>query len=246
MPRILLTNDDGVDAPGLEALRAAVEELGEALTVAPSGPRSGSGHSVTTHDPLQLVPLGADRFALDGTPADCARLGLLCLAPDAAWVFSGINRGGNLGADTYISGTVAAAREATFLGYKALAVSQYVHPELTLDWARTARLARAVIESLLALPLGPREFWNVNLPHLPEGAPTPAIVHCGLDACPLDVAFASEGKREPIDRERAASGALRVQFTGNYHGRQRDVGRDVDVCFGGAVAVTRVPLDIAR
>jgi 5'-nucleotidase len=88
------------------------------------------------------------------------------------------------------------------------------------------------------LPLSPRSFWNVNLPHLPEGSADPELVFCGLDLCPLDVRFRMErdGRRENV---------LVAHFEGNYHGRQRDVGRDVEVCFGGRIAVTEIPLDIA-
>ncbi len=236
MPRIIITNDDGIDAPGLATLFRAAEGLGELLVVAPSGPRSGAGHSVTTNNPMILTPMGENWLSVSGTPADCSRVALAHLAPDAEWVLSGINRGGNLGADTYISGTVAAAREAAFLGKKAIAVSQYVRPDLELDWEWTLRQAARIIRLLMARPLGESAFWNVNLPHLPPGFPDPEAVFCGLDLCPLDVGFR--------DGEASGNGGAFVHYTGKYHGRDRTKGRDVEVCFAGSIAVTRIPLDI--
>jgi hypothetical protein len=113
--KLLLTNDDGIDAPGLAALAAAAEQLGEAVVVAPLEGHSGCGHRVTTDEELTILGRGVSRFAVDGTPADCVRVALHSLAPEASHVLAGINAGGNLGADVWISGTVAAVREAVWL-----------------------------------------------------------------------------------------------------------------------------------
>ena len=121
--KFLLSNDDGIDARGLEALLRAARAIGEAVVVAPAGPQSGVSHAVTAHAPVRIEPRGDDRFAVHGTPADCTRIGLLKLVPDAEWVLSGINHGGNLGADVHYSGTVAAAMEGRHLGLPAIAVS---------------------------------------------------------------------------------------------------------------------------
>src|SRR5262249_26291514 len=128
--RFLLTNDDGVDAPGLKVLFVAAEPLGDAVVVAPAEHHSGCSHQVTTRQPLRVAEHAARRFAVDGTPADCVRVALHALAPAAEWVLSGINAGGNLGADVYVSGTVAAAREAVLHGRPAVAVSQYLKRNL--------------------------------------------------------------------------------------------------------------------
>src|SRR5262245_7937110 len=132
--KLLLSNDDGIGAPGLEALLQAARTIGDPVVVAPAGPQSGVSHAVTAHGPLRIEPRGNDRFAVHGTPADCARIGLLKLVPDAAWVLSGINHGGNLGADVYYSGTVAAVREAVLHGWPGVAVSQYRHEKREFDW----------------------------------------------------------------------------------------------------------------
>ncbi len=236
MARIILTNDDGIEAPGMGALFRASEGLGDRVVVAPCGACSGLGHAVTTHERIVVERLRESWYSVAGTPADCARLALGNLAPDAGWVLSGINRGGNLGADLYISGTVAAAREAALLGSRAIAISQYVRPDLELDWEWTCRISAEVLRNLLARPLSPRSFWNVNLPHLAPGSPDPEVVLCKIDPGPLDVRFRLEGEfnGQPTF----------AHFTGNYHRRRQDPGRDVEVCFSGKIAVTEVPLEI--
>ena len=125
--KLLLSNDDGIDAPGLEALLTAARTIGEPIVVAPAGPQSGVSHAVTSHGPLRVERRGEGRFAVHGTPADCTRVGLLKLVPEAEWVLSGINHGGNLGADVHYSGTVAAVREAVLHGWPGVAVSHYRH-----------------------------------------------------------------------------------------------------------------------
>ncbi len=235
-PKLIITNDDGIDAPGIATLYLAAEGFGERIVVAPDTVRSGSGHAVTTSDPLTLTSVRDGWFATNGTPADCSRIALTHLVRDADWVLSGINRGGNLGADTYISGTVAAAREAVFLGKKAIALSQYVRPDLPVDWEWSLRQAARVLRDLVARPIASDSFWNVNLPHLAPGSADPEIVFCGLDWRPLDVGFR---EASPLgDSPRI------IHYTGRYHGRDREPGRDVAVCLGGAIAVTRIPLDV--
>jgi 5'-nucleotidase len=225
---LILTNDDGIDAPGLGALREAASGLGEAAVIAPAGPQSGCGHAVTTHAPFRVEARGAGAFAVEGTPADCVRLGLHHLAPGASWVLSGINAGGNLGADVFHSGTVAAAREAVLHGRPAIAVSQYIHKGRPIDWALAARLARGVIGPLLEAPWEPGTFWNVNLPHPGPGAPVPRVVACPIDPSPL-----------PLDY-RVELGTC--EYRGVYRDRARVPGGDVAVCFGGDVAVSLVRL----
>ena len=189
---ILLTNDDGIDAPGLAALAAACHDAwpaaGRVIVVAPKEPHSGCGHRVTTDRPLVLEQVGSDRFHVDGTPADCVRLALATLfsesAPPLDWVLSGINAGGNLGVDIHHSGTVAAAREAALHGVKSLAVSHYHRREEPIDWQRAARWMTAILTSVVGRggpggePLAAGEFWNVNFPHpLAAEAELPSILH---------------------------------------------------------------------
>jgi 5'-nucleotidase len=226
--KLLLTNDDGIDAPGLAALQLAAAPLGETAVVAPLEHHSGCSHRVTTNQPLRLAARGEARFAVDGTPADCVRVGLHALEPDAAWVLAGINEGANLGADVYVSGTVAAVREAALLGKPGIAVSQYLKRGLPHDWRRAAAWLTPVLQRILAEPWSPGVLWSVNLPHLWPEAPEPAVVFCPLDPHPLPVAFRRDGDV--------------LHYEGNYHQRRRVEGADVDVCFSGQIAVTRLTL----
>jgi len=222
----LLTNDDGWDAAGLAALWQAAEGLGRCRLVAPSGPISGCGHRVTTHGPIAITRLGEDRVAVAGTPADCVRLALDHLTPGVDWVLSGINAGGNLGADVYHSGTVAAVREGVLHGVPGIALSHYIARGRAIDWPRAARWAATVLSRLLASPCEPGTFWNVNFPHLGPDEPDPDLVFCPLDPSPLPLTYRVE--------------ADQAVYTGDYQSRARRPLSDVDVCFGGRIAVTLI------
>jgi 5'-nucleotidase len=226
--RLLLTNDDGIAAPGLQALKEAAKHLGTSVVVAPAAVHSGCGHRVTTDAPFRVGECGPDRYSVEGTPADCVRVALHALAPDFDWVLSGINAGGNLGADVHHSGTVAAVREAVLHGRPGVALSHFRRRGLPFDWDRAAALAATVLRDLLARPWTPGTFWNVNLPHLEPGAPDPELVFCRLDPQPLPLSFRRDGDL--------------FHYDGDYHGRRRDRGTDVDVCFAGKIAVTRLTL----
>jgi len=226
--KLLLTNDDGIDAPGLAALIEALLPCGEVIVVAPLGAHSGCGHRVTTHGPVRVQQRGRNRFAIDGTPADCTRIGLTQLCPDAEWVVAGINAGGNLGWDVYPSGTVAAAREAAFLGKPALAVSHYHRKEWEFDWPLAAGWTTAIFQAILTKTTPAGTYWNANLPHLPSTAARPEIVFCPLDVHPLPVEY--------HDREGA------FHYISRYHERRSAPDSDVDVCFSGRIAVTELRL----
>ena len=225
--RILLTNDDGWDAPGLAVLKALAAKLGEAIVVAPLEPHSYAGHRVTTNCPLILAETGPQEFTLTGTPADCVRLALTTLFPDIDLVLSGINRGGNLGADLFTSGTVAAVREAALLGRPGIAVSQYIRKGVALDWERSGELALPVIEQLMTEGCPAKGYWNVNLPHLESGE-NPDVIRCDPDNEPLDVRFRKEGDS--------------FHYDGSYVSRRRTPGKDVELCFGGSITVSRLLL----
>ena len=223
--KFVLTNDDGLSAPGLAALEGACRELGETFIVAPEEEHSGCGHRATTL--IEVQEQGKGRYMACGTPVDCARIALTQLAPDADWLVAGINRGGNLGSDVYMSGTVAAAREAALLGYRSAAISQYVSRGVEVDWHRALSLARHVLGMLIELGATEGFFWNVNLP-CSAGGEQPEVVFCGLDSSPHDVRYRREG--------------WRFFYEGDYHSRQRISGRDLDSCFSGHIAVTAIPI----
>jgi len=221
--RILVTNDDGWDAPGLAALKTLARRLGRVQVIAPREPHSYAGHRVTTDCPLVLAETGPGEFTLTGTPADCVRLGLSTLFPDIDWVLSGINRGGNLGADIFTSGTVAAVREAALLGRPGIAISQYIRKGVPLDWEQSIELALPVIQELIAEGCPPKGFWNLNLPHLDAGE-SAAVIRCDPDNEPLDIRFRKDGDCYLYD--------------GSYRMRRRTQGRDTEQCFGGSITVS--------
>ena len=225
-PNILVTNDDGWDAPGLQVLKKLAAELGNVFVLAPREQHSYAGHRVTTHDTLDLAETAPGEFSLSGTPADCVRVALTSLFPRVDVVLAGINRGGNLGADLFTSGTVAAAREAALLGRRGIAVSQYIRSSVPVDWNLSSDTARPVVEMLIGAPVD-ADYWNVNLPHLDAGTPA-SVVHVPPDRQPLDVRF-----------ERAGA---QFRYSGSYQARPRTPGFDIDQCFGGAITVSRLKL----
>jgi 5'-nucleotidase len=172
--RILLTNDDGVYAPGLRALRAELKKLGEVTVVAPATEQSAVGHSITLLTPLLVQevldehdqPMG---WAVEGRPADCVKLALLELLPQQPdVVVSGLNAGSNAGINVLYSGTVAAAIEAAFFQRTSIAVSlEYTKPKL--DFPRAADLARRVIEQIMTRKPADGTLFNVNIPSLEKG-----------------------------------------------------------------------------
>jgi 5'-nucleotidase len=220
---LLLTNDDGIDAVGLNLLAEACEALGQVTVVAPREEQSGVGHRVHTRGQLALSDRGGQRFALAGTPADCTRVGLRGLGLGAHWVLSGLNHGGNLGVDIHMSGTVAGAREGAILGCQALALSQVISIKHPLDLDRTRRMVQRVLTTLIARPLPEGQLYNVNLPFAPESE-QPELVWCQPDPSPHDVRYTeSEGT---------------YAYCGVFLDRPRRPGFDVDVVFQGKIAVS--------
>lgn len=226
--RLILSNDDGIDAPGLAALESAARQLGDPVVIAPTDALSGCSHRVTTDQPFRVFTRAEHRYAVAGTPADCIRVALHRFGSTPAWVLSGINAGGNLGADVHHSGTVAAVREAVLHGVPGIALSHYVRRGVPLQWERAAALALPILRNLLSQTWTPGTFWNINLPHVNPDDPDPEIVFCPLDPTPLPLSFREDGDW--------------LHYNGDYHRRKRVPGADVDVCFSGKIAVTRISL----
>lgn len=160
---ILLTNDDGILAPGIQALQKTLSQNFRVTLIAPKDERSATGHAITVHHPLRAFKKGEGEWAVDGTPADCVKLGIHCLMkkpPDL--VISGINQGANLGTDVFYSGTVSAAMEGIIMGYPALAFSQVGNQQ---DFSWGARFARDYISYLEEEGLlSPSLLLNINFP----------------------------------------------------------------------------------
>ena len=171
LPSILVTNDDGIAAPGMHVLARELSALGEVTIIAPDREQSAASHALTLHRPLRVNRQSERVYSVDGTPTDCVNLGILNLLPSRPnLVVSGINRGMNLGDDITYSGTVAAAFEGTLLGIPAFAVSQEVrNGEEAFEDA--ARYAAILARRLLEKPLPPGTLMNVNVPRSrPKGA----------------------------------------------------------------------------
>src|SRR5574338_124838 len=171
MPRILVTNDDGVRSDGIHALAEAMRPLGDVIVVAPHIEASAIGHALTLRRPLRLEQISADVFEVDGTPTDCVNVAVVKLLAGALpdLVVSGINKGYNLGDDITYSGTVAGAMEGALLGVPSIAVSM----ERTLgeyDFSHASGAAAAVAARVLSDGLPMRTFINLNVPSgLPKG-----------------------------------------------------------------------------
>jgi 5'-nucleotidase len=163
-PKILVSNDDGIHAPGLSRLAAALEAVGEVYVVAPDRERSAVGHALTLHRPLRVERLGPRRFSVNGTPTDCVNLGILGMLPVRPdVVVAGVNAGSNLGDDVTYSGTVSAAMEGCLLGVPALAVSLAEAGEAA-DYGPAARAAAELVRRLLEHRADGVLLLNVNVP----------------------------------------------------------------------------------
>jgi 5'-nucleotidase len=226
--KFIITNDDGYGEPGLEALIEAAGTLGSVVVAAPKKQHSFISHRVTVKKPLWVEQAGKGRFIVHGSPADCTRVALKSLAPDADWVLAGINPGANLGNDVYQSGTVAAVREAAILGVRGLAISQYVAPGQALDWAAARHHTVRVLTEIIEADLARGEFWNVNLP-----SPLPLDKEVPRQLCPRD---RHAHTYRFIEKEGF------YHYEGTIHDRTHSKGSDVDVCFSGNISITRMEI----
>lgn len=173
--RILLTNDDGIYAPGLRALRKELQKLGEVIVVAPATEQSAVGHSITLLNPLLVQEVLDENnqligWGVEGRPADCVKLALLELLPETPdLLVSGLNAGSNAGINVLYSGTVAAAIEGAFFCCTSIAVSLESTKTKSLDFLRAADLARNVIEQIMSHSPRRSSLFNVNIPSLDRG-----------------------------------------------------------------------------
>jgi len=245
--RVLLTNDDGIEAAGLQALRAAllVVDGVELAVIAPDGNRSAMARSITTRRPLWVQEVefgdGTVGYATDGTPVDCVRLANLGLVEgfEAELVVSGINHGSNLGDDITYSGTVAAALEAIVLGLPGIAVSQQSNArELdfrvgsAFDFELAASFTARLVAELAAAPLPAGTLLNINVP---AGAPD------GVEVARL-------GKRVYKDElalvDEADGGRRQYRIYGDASFERDETGTDLAAVARGKIAVTPVHFDL--
>jgi 5'-nucleotidase len=170
LARILLTNDDGIEAPGLAVLEAIARELArEIWVVAPEHDQSGVSHAVSLHHPIRVTERGSRRYAITGTPGDCAVMGVCHLMAGARpdLLLCGVNRGANLGMATVFSGTVGGAMTGMMLGIPSIALSQAWTDRLQVRWQTAQTLGPGVVRQLLAIGWSEATSLNVNFPDLP-------------------------------------------------------------------------------
>ncbi|MDP6987314.1 MAG: 5'/3'-nucleotidase SurE [Phycisphaerales bacterium] len=241
--RILLTNDDGIHAPGIVSLHTAISDLGDVWSAAPLTVQSAAGHGITYTNPLMVEPVQVTPtfggMAIDGKPADCVKLAIRSLWPEQFGedsrpdlTISGMNAGANVGINILYSGTVAAAIESAFLGVPSIAVSLYLKDRDRIFWDRAAELARITINHILATrPLTPHEVLNVNIPPIESpDAPMPPIRVVGMNAAPLREGF--ERRISPAGQIYYWSSSEGMQFTATT------AGSDVDLIRAGNITVT--------
>lgn len=233
--KILISNDDGYRARGIQTLARALAEMGEITVVAPDRNRSGASNSLTLENPLRLDLLDNGVYRVEGTPTDCVHLaitGLLEHEPDM--VVSGINAGANLGDDVLYSGTVAAAMEGRFLGLPAIAISLVGHDATHYETA--AWVAQQLVARLKASALPADTILNVNVPDLPIDQIT------GFESTRLG----HRHKAEPVIKEYDPRG--RAMYWIGPAGAEQDAGpgTDFDAIRRGAVSVTPLQIDLTR
>ena len=237
--RILLTNDDGIHAPGLELLEAIARELSDDVTVcAPAEENSGAGHSLTLHMPVRLQQFGERRFAVTGTPTDAVNLALRKLFDDGMpdVILSGINNGENLADDVTYSGTISAAMEGALAGIPAIALSQAIR-DAGHGFAAAQGWAEKVLRPLLDAPFARRSVINVNFPPLTADAVRGIrVVRQGFH----DYARGSlvEGT-DPRGRAYYWFGLHDVEHT-------LDHGTDLEAIDDGLISVTPLQLDLTH
>ncbi|RJQ24403.1 5'/3'-nucleotidase SurE [Candidatus Parcubacteria bacterium] len=230
---ILITNDDGIDAPGLHALAEAFSGDHEVWVVAPKEEQSGSSHSLTMMRPLRAIPAGERRFKVDGTPSDAVYIALASLLPRKPdLLLSGINRGGNMGEDVTYSGTVAGAIEGTIQGVPSVAVSVVGLRGFHYDAACVA--AKRVVSAVMNFGLPQGVLLNVNVPQnlAPEN---------------VKLRLADLGHRDyrqSVVRREDPRGVPYYWLGGNPLATEPREGSDVTIVENGCVAVTPIRIDM--
>ncbi len=237
--RILISNDDGIEASGIKALERIAHAISDDVwVVAPESEQSAAGHSLTLRRPLRIRKLAKQRYAVDGTPTDSVLLAvnkiMKEIRPDI--VLSGVNRGGNLGEDITYSGTVAAAMEGTLMGIRSFALSQVVSPDQPVKWATTEAWAAKVIKKLCGQPCPANVLMNLNFPDVPAKKVK-------------GVVLARQGKRKIGDQisERIDPRGLPYIWIGGQRTEDRsEAGTDLFAIFEGFVTVTPLCVDLTH
>jgi 5'-nucleotidase len=237
--RVLISNDDGIEAPGLKLLERAMRRLSrEVWVVAPESEQSAASHSLTLRRPLRVRKLSAWRHAVDGTPTDAVLLAINQVMRDSRpdLVLSGVNRGGNLGEDVTYSGTVAAAMEATLLGFPAIALSLLTDDHRAAKWATSEHWVGETVRRLSTMAWPKNVLMNVNFPDVAANSVT------GIEAT-------RQGRRK-IGSEFTEGVDPRGEpyfWIGAQRGEdRRRRGTDLEAVTRGAISVTPLSMDLTH
>jgi 5'-nucleotidase len=237
--RILISNDDGINAPGFAVLERIAASLSDDVwVVAPETEQSGAGHSLTLHRPLRVRHVGERRMAVDGTPTDCVMLALNNLIPDErpTLMLSGVNRGSNIADDVTYSGTIAAAMEATILGVPSIALSQHYGDGERVRWQTVEAHASGTIRRLIAKGWPGNVLLNLNFPDV---EPDDVI---GIEAC-------RQGQHKFGDAliERLDPRGRPYYWIGEMRNTERkESGTDAEAIERGVITVTPLCLDLTH
>lgn len=241
-PRILLTNDDGIDAPGLAVLEHMAQSLSDDVwIVAPLREQSGMGRALTLNAPLRVIERGAKRFAVDGTPTDCVHMGVHELIEGAApdLVLSGVNSGQNIADDVTVSGTVAGAMQGTQLGIRSIAFSLAYgfHGRAKMRWETAKAHGPELLKRLIDTPWSENTLLNVNFP----------------DRDPKEVAgieVTAQGARDHniLHAEKRTDLRGKAYYWLGFKGKLSDppVGTDLRAVYEGRISVTPLQLDLTH
>ena len=237
LDRVLLTNDDGIEAPGLGVLEEIAREVArEVWLVAPEHDQSGVSHAVSLHHPIRVTERGLRRYAITGTPGDCAVMGVCRLMAEARpdLLLCGVNRGANLGMETVFSGTVGGAMTGMMLGIPSIALSQAWSDPMHVPWSTARTLGPSVIRQLLAIGWGDATCLSVNFPD-----------SSAADAGPLTLARQGVGLLQGMHVEtRTDPRGLTYHWIGFRRGpREQGPESDIDALQAGRIVVTPLRYD---
>lgn len=237
-PRILITNDDGIHAPGIELLESIAKRYSDDIwVVAPDAERSGAGHSVSLTQPIRMRQVAPKRYQITGTPTDCVLMALCEFMQDRPpdILLSGINAGANLAEDVSYSGTIAAAMEGTLVGIRSIAISQLRPPGGVADFACAERYAPEILDKLIHLeqwPIG--SLLNVNFPN------------CAPDAV-IGTRVTTQGQRPPgafsIDARQDARNQPYFWVKISYPDGSAAASTDLEAVGDNAISITPIKMD---
>ncbi len=236
--RFLVSNDDGIQAEGIIQLASSLSKVGEVIVVAPDMERSASSHAITIHLPLRvrevrLPGLDIKAYSVNGTPADCVKIGIDVLLKDKPdFVFTGINRGANLGTDVLYSGTVSAAIEGCIMGVRAVALSLLYGD--TMDYTYAGQVAQSLAQALMQQELHSNFLLNVNIPNAAENdIKGVKVTHLGTRRYTKNY----EMRKDP-------RGGTYFWLAGELADEKTDLGSDIEVTSNNYISITPLHFDL--